>query len=60
VREGYEEPDNAGNGEEDGGEEETVVIPELRDCGRGGESTGSTGDLIEDVLVGMGWSEELQ
>lgn len=47
---GDEEPDDAGDGEEDGGEEETVVVPELGDGGRGSKGSGGTGDFVEDML----------
>ena len=45
-----EEPDDAGDGEEYGGEEEAVIVSEPGDGGRGGESTGGTSDFIEDML----------
>jgi len=53
-----EEPDDAGDGEEYGGEEEAVVVAELGDGGGGGESTGGTGDFVEDMLDEVRRSDE--
>jgi hypothetical protein len=46
---GDEPPDESGCGEEDGGEEGRVVVPELGDERGGGEGTGRSGDLVENV-----------
>ena len=54
---GDEEPYASGNGEEDGGEEETVVITKPGDGRRGGESTRGTSNFIEYMLAEMGWSD---
>lgn len=60
VREGYEEPDDAGDGEEHRRQEETIVVSELGDGGGGGESTGSTSDFVENMLEEVGSSDEPQ
>ena len=48
-----EEPDGTGDGEEDGGEEEGVVVSESLNGGGRGESSGGTGDFVEDVDGGV-------
>ena len=60
MRERDKEPDGAGDAEEDGGEEEAVVVTKPGDRGRGGESTSGTSDFVKDMLVEMWWSDELQ
>ena len=52
-----EEPDRSGNGEEDRGEEEGVVVSESLDSTRRGERSGGTGDLVENVDGGIHSSE---
>ena len=47
---GNEKPNAPGNGEEDRGKEEGIVVTELGDGGGGGESTSSTSDFVEDML----------
>jgi len=54
VGEGNEEPDGAGDAEEDGGEEKAVVVSKPGDRRRGGKSASGTSDFIEDMLVEMG------
>ena len=59
MGDGYEEPDEAGNGEEDGGEEEAVIISEPGDGRGGSESAGSSRNLVKNMLDGATWSNEL-
>ena len=44
-----EEPDGTGDGEEDGGEEERVVVSESLNGGGRGERSRGTGDFVENV-----------
>lgn len=54
---GDETPDEGGHGEQDGGEEGRIVVPEFRDEGGGGEGSGRPGDLVQDVDDGVHPSE---
>ena len=54
-RDGNKEPNDSGDSVEDGGQEETVVVPELGDEGGGSEGGAGAGDLVEDVLGGVRW-----
>lgn len=47
---GDKEPDDAGDGKKYRGEEKAVVVSELGDGGRRGESGSSAGDFVEDML----------
>lgn len=53
MREGDEEPDGPRNGEEDGGQEKAVVVPELGDCAGRGEGADCSTDFVEDMLNEM-------
>ena len=60
VREGYKEPDNTGDGEEDGGKEEAVVVAPLGDGGGRGESRDGTRNFVEHMLDRATWLNEPQ
>ena len=47
------EPDRSGHGEEDGREEEGVVVSESLEGGGGGERSGSSRDFVESVDHGV-------
>ena len=60
ARERNEEPDDASDGEEYGGEEEAVIVSELGDGEGGAESTNSACDFVENMLDEVGCLDKPQ